>query len=131
MEAFKRRPYKGRRGDTRVPDPLHEAVAGWLAAIDTVEDARRHGAADVGFALLRDELADLARLASAAEPGPLRDAVLDLAAKHDDLCLLAESGVGATLSAEARAAVVARVTAAFAAVAALVEGDPSGPAKDE
>ena len=77
-------------------DPLREAVAGWLAAIDAVEDVRHRGALGPGFPLVYEELADLARLARAAEPGPLRDAVLALAATHDDLRLLTESGVGAT-----------------------------------
>lgn len=110
-------------------EPLRDAVTGWLAAIDAVEDVSHRGVSGPGFPLLREELADLARIAEAAEPGPLRDAVLALAATHDDLRLLGDSGVGATLSAEIREAAAARFTAAFETLAALVEGDePPRPA---
>ena len=96
--------------------PLRDAVSSWPATLDVVGDHRGAGP----YAWLRDGLADLVPIAEAAEPEPLRDAVLKLAEAYDDVCVLAAAGLRLTV--ETRGAAVERVVRRFDTVARLVEG---------
>lgn len=100
---------------------LRTAVAAWLAAVEAVEDARSHGMPRGGFAVLGEGLDDLARIATAAEPGSLREAVLALAAAYDDLRVVAAAGIG--VSPEIRRALAERVAARVEAVAEIIRPD--------
>ncbi|MCW2241770.1 hypothetical protein [Azospirillum canadense] len=95
--------------------PLREAVTSWLETIDVLSDHNNAGP----YACMRDGLADLVAFAEAAEPSPLRDAVLSLAEGYDDLAVL--TAVGLRLSPQIRTAAVERVLRRFDAVARLVE----------
>lgn len=95
--------------------PLRDAVVSWLATLDALGDTGRAGP----YAWLRDGLADLVPIAEAADPDPLRDAVLTLAEAYDDVCVLAAAGLH--LSVETRGAAVERVVRRFDAVVDLVE----------
>ncbi len=94
---------------------LHDAVASWLASFDVLVDSHATGP----FGCLCDGLGYLVPLAEAAEPGPLRDAVLDLAERYDDLNILAAAGLD--LAQETRAAAVERVLERFDALTRMVE----------
>lgn len=94
---------------------LHDAVTSWLATFDVLADA--HGAGPYGG--LRDGLGYLVPIAEAAEPGPLRNAVLALGDVYDDLSVLAAAGLD--LSRETRAAAVERVLVRFDDLVRLVE----------
>ncbi|HYH22476.1 MAG TPA: hypothetical protein VD995_28025 [Azospirillum sp.] len=104
---------------------LRTAVAGWLAALEALEDARSHGMPRAGFAALGDGLDELARVAAAAEPGPLREAVLALAAAYDDLRVVAAAGIG--VSPEIRRALAERVAVRVEALAELIAPDDAEP----
>ncbi|HEY0833943.1 MAG TPA: hypothetical protein VGE72_08565 [Azospirillum sp.] len=104
---------------------LRTAVAAWLEAVEAVEDARSHGMPRTGFAVLGDGVGELARIAKAAEPGALRDAVLALAAAYDDLRVVAAAGIG--VSPMTRRTLAERVAARVEAVAELTAPDDAGP----
>ena len=94
---------------------LHGAVASWLATLDVLVDT--HAAGSFGY--LREGLGVLVPLAEAAEPGPLRDAVLGLAERYDDLNIL--SAAGLNLPQEVRTQAVERVLERFDALIRMVE----------
>ncbi|HYD66315.1 hypothetical protein [Azospirillum sp.] len=104
---------------------LRTAVVAWLAAVEAVEDARSHGMPRTGFAALGDGLGDLARIAEATEAGPLREAVLALAAAYDDLRTVAAAGIAA--SPMIRRTLAERVAARVEAVAELIAADDPAP----
>lgn len=104
---------------------LRTAVAAWLAAVEAVEEARASGRPRTGFAVLGEGLDELSRIAASAEPGPLRDAVLALAAAYDDLRTVAVAGIGT--SPMIRRTLAERVAARVEAVAAVIATEEGAP----